>query len=120
MPERKDLKKTLVIICITYMTAAMLIMPSKTMAAAENGLVLCANAVIPSVFPFIFCANMFISLGAAGLAGRYLSKIMRPLFNIPGSGAVAAAPRHYTAAGSVQRARRKECLRFAIIRVRCL
>lgn len=90
MPERKDLKKTLVIICITYMTAAMLIMPSKTMAAAENALVLCANAVIPSVFPFIFCANMFISLGAAGLAGRYLSKIMRPLFNIPGSGAVAA------------------------------
>lgn len=84
-----DIKKALMIAIITYLTAAMIISPHTSVAAAQNALKLCGSTVIPSVFPFIFCSNMFIALGAAGYARRYLSKIMLPLFGINGCGAAA-------------------------------
>ena len=86
MKKKPEIIKLLLIVCVTYMAAAMIILPSKTMGAAETALLLCGNAVIPSLFPFIFCANIFISLGAAELAGRYLSGAMRPLFGVSGAG----------------------------------
>lgn len=89
MKKKPEIIKLLLIVCVTYMAAAMIILPSKTMGAAETALLLCGNAVIPSLFPFIFCANIFISLGAAEFAGRYLSGAMRPLFGVSGAGAVA-------------------------------
>lgn len=84
-----DIKKALMIAVITYLTAAMIISPHTSVAAAQNALRLCGNTVIPSVFPFIFCSNMFIAFGAAAYARRYLSKIMLPLFGINGCGAAA-------------------------------
>ncbi len=89
MGKNREMIKILIIICATYMAAAMIILPSKTMGAAETALILCGKVVVPSLFPFIFCANIFISLGAASLAGRYLSGAMRPLFGVSGAGAVA-------------------------------
>lgn len=84
-----DIKKALMIAVITYLTAAMIISPHTSVAAAQNALRLCGSTVIPSIFPFIFCSNMFIALGAAGYARRYISKIMMPLFGINGCGAAA-------------------------------
>ncbi|MBD9009626.1 MAG: hypothetical protein EGR16_04735 [Clostridiales bacterium] len=57
MKKKSEIIKLLLIVCVTYMAAAMIILPSKTMGAAETALLLCGNAVIPSLFPFIFCAK---------------------------------------------------------------
>lgn len=85
----KTFKNICLLMCITYIAAAMIISPHSAVAAAKTALTLCANVVIPSLFPFIFCANMFIALGAAYYARRYLSKIMHPLFGVSGAGAAA-------------------------------
>lgn len=78
-------------VCITYMASIMVASPSACIAAAERALGICANIVIPSLFPFIFCGNMFIALGAARIMERFLSKIMRPAFGVSGAGALAFA-----------------------------
>ena len=74
---------------VLYIAAAMIISPTKSMEGAFNALKLCAETVIPSLFPFIFCGNMFIALGAARILSKYLSNIMHPLFGVSGSGALA-------------------------------
>lgn len=74
---------------VLYIAAAMIISPTKSIEGAFNALKLCAETVIPSLFPFIFCGNMFIALGAARILSKYLSVIMYPLFGVSGAGALA-------------------------------
>lgn len=81
--------KTTMLICACYMSAAMLINPTACIEAAGDALNLCAQVVIPSLFPFFVCSNLLIALGGARVLSRYLSKWMRPLFGISGSGALA-------------------------------
>lgn len=81
--------KTLLLVCIIYLASAMVIAPVGCISAAREAITLCANVVIPSLFPFFICSRLFISLGAAKPASRYLSKIMRPVFGVPGGGAIA-------------------------------
>ena len=81
--------KTTILICVCYLSAAMVIAPTACIQAASNALNLCAEVVIPTLFPFFICSNLLISLGAARLMSRYLSKVMHPLFGISGGGALA-------------------------------
>lgn len=81
--------KTTILICACYLSTAMVIAPTACMQAANNALTLCAEVVIPTLFPFFVCSNLLISLGAARLMSRYLSKVMYPLFGISGGGALA-------------------------------
>lgn len=77
------------LICIIYLSSAMIISPTRAINAALRALHLCADTVIPSLFPFIFCGNMFIALGAARIMSRSLSRLMKPLFGVSGAGALA-------------------------------
>ena len=81
--------KTAIMVCVCYLGAAMVIAPTSCIAAASGALRLCAEVVIPSLFPFFVCSNLLIGLGVARTLSRYLSKLMRPLFGIPGGGALA-------------------------------
>ncbi len=81
--------KTVMIILVIYMAASMIISPVACITAGENALKLCADTVIPSLFPFIFCGNMLIALGIARILSRFLSKFMKPLFGVSGAGALA-------------------------------
>lgn len=85
----KTFKNICVLMCATYIAAATIVSPHTAVGAAKSALALCSGVVIPSLFPFIFCANIFIALGAAYYARKYLSKIMYPLFKISGAGAAA-------------------------------
>ena len=81
--------KTIILICVIYLASVMIIAPVECVTAAQSAVKLCLEVVIPSLFPFFICSNLFISLGAAKLLGKYLSGIMRPLFGVSGSGALA-------------------------------
>lgn len=61
------------------------------MSAAREGLQLCYNVIIPSLFPFFVLSALVVDLGLAGYIGRALEGIMRPLFNVPGACASAFA-----------------------------
>lgn len=85
----RNFLKSLFLCCAIYLAAAMIISPVECIAAARSAVMMCADTVIPSLFPFFVCSKLFVSLGAAGVLTKYLSKIMRPVFGVPGCGALA-------------------------------
>ena len=62
--------------------------PAEALSAAQNALVLCGKTVIPSLFPFLVCSNLLISLGGGAILSRFARGLMYPLFKINGSGAL--------------------------------
>lgn len=72
-------------------TLALLLFPQESMQAARDGLTLCYNVIIPSLFPFFVLSSLVVELGLAGYLGRLLEGVMRPLFNVNGSCATAFA-----------------------------
>lgn len=65
--------------------------PQTAAQGAREGLALCAEVVIPALFPFLALSSMAVSLGAAGLLGRLLRPLVRPLFRMGEGGASALA-----------------------------
>ena len=54
--------------------------PEESVAAAREGISLCVDVLIPSLFPFFVLSSLLISTGLAGLCARPLESFMRPLF----------------------------------------
>lgn len=52
---------------------------------------LCANVVVPSLFPFFVLASLVVELGLSRCLGRLLHPIMAPLFRVNGACAAALA-----------------------------
>lgn len=63
---------------------ALMVWPQETIEAAREGLTLCYNVIIPSLFPFFVLSALLVNLGLASYLGRGLEKMMRPLFRVPG------------------------------------
>ena len=72
-------------------TLALMLYPKESMAAVRDGLQLCYNVIIPSLFPFFVLSALVVDLGLAGHLGRALEGVMRPLFRVPGACAPAFA-----------------------------
>lgn len=75
------------LICLALVTAvaALVIFPKESIAAASNGLTLCMNVIIPSLFPFFVISTLIVQLGIARYFGKILEPVMRPLFNVGGA-----------------------------------
>lgn len=84
----RDLFLGLGLLCATL---ALMFWPKEAMEAAREGLMLCYNVILPSLFPFFVLSALVVDLGLAGYIGRALEGIMRPLFNVPGACASAFA-----------------------------
>lgn len=69
--------------------AALLVYPQDSLQSARDGLSLCANVIIPSLFPFFVLSSLAVELGMAQQLGRLLEGVMRPLFRVDGVGACA-------------------------------
>lgn len=87
----KRLIKLIFLILTLYLTIQLVTNPKSCLEAAKNAVDLCLNTVIPSLFPFFVCSGLLSALGFAALCSRMLSPLMRPLFNLPGSGALTFA-----------------------------
>lgn len=59
----KKAANSLPLIFLVLMASALLIFPDATFSGAENGLRICARAIIPSLFPFFVVINLMCSLG---------------------------------------------------------
>lgn len=82
----RDLFLGLALLCATL---SLMLYPQDPMSAAREGLMLCYNVIIPSLFPFFVLSALVVDLGLAGYIGRALEGFMRPLFNVPGACASA-------------------------------
>ncbi len=70
-------------------TLGLLFFPQDSIAAAKDGLTLCYNVIIPSLFPFFVLSSLVVELGLAAYLGRALERVMEPLFRVSGSCASA-------------------------------
>lgn len=82
----RDLCLGLGLLCATL---ALMFWPQEAMEAAREGLRLCYNVILPSLFPFFVLSTLVVDLGLAGYIGRALEGLMRPLFRVPGACASA-------------------------------
>lgn len=69
----------------------MLLHPSSSLDAALRGLAVWWDVLFPSLFPFFVISEIMLGFGIVHLFGALLDPLMRPLFNIPGSGGFVAA-----------------------------
>ena len=70
---------------------ALLLFPQDAAQSARDALALCAQTVIPSLFPFFVLSSLLVSCGASALLSALLAPLMRPLFGLSGAGAAALA-----------------------------
>lgn len=70
---------------------ALLLESAESAQAARDALFLCAQTVIPSLFPFFVLSSLLISCGGSELLSFLFTPLMRPLFSLSGAGAAALA-----------------------------
>ncbi len=73
----------------SLMMLGLTLQPVAALNSAREGLALFLTVVLPSLLPFMVCAQLFIESGAASAAGKALNRLMRPLFACPGESAFA-------------------------------
>lgn len=76
---------------LLYAAGALLRWPQETAQAVREGLTLCGNVIIPSLFPFFVLSSLVVELGLSRYLGRLLEPIMHPLFRVGGACATALA-----------------------------
>ncbi|MDD4698950.1 MAG: nucleoside recognition domain-containing protein [Oscillospiraceae bacterium] len=76
-------------IFISAVTVALFAMPSVITEGAINGLIICADIIIPSLFPFTVLALFISKSGLAYYIGKIISPLSRILLRINGEAATA-------------------------------
>ncbi len=74
-----------------FIAASMVLFPEDAFAAAKEGLNLWFNVVFPALLPFFIAAELLIGVGVVHFMGVLLEPLMRPIFNVPGSGSFVMA-----------------------------
>ena len=87
-PQYRDLFLGFGLLCAT---AALLHWPQEGTEAVREGLKLCGNVILPSLFPFFVLSSLIVELGLSQYLGKLLEPAMRPLFRLNGSCACALA-----------------------------
>ena len=82
--------KKLILPCIFIIFSGCLIVFSRSnLSAAKNGLMLWANSIIPSLFPFFVATDLLSHTNFTYYLGKILNRFMKPIFNIRGEGSFA-------------------------------
>ena len=83
------MKRRILILPVLLFALALLRFPQEAAQAVREGLLLCFETVVPSLFPFFVVVSLLIQLGAAGALQRLFTPFMGPLFHLRG---LCAAP----------------------------
>lgn len=84
-----SIKRNILSIILILFTICLVIFSRSNLEAAKSGLLLWANNVVPSLFPFFIATELLRYTNIIRLLGRYFNKLMRPIFNVPGEGTFA-------------------------------
>ncbi len=79
-----------IIMCVFFIAIMtyMILFPEKAVFASKHSLLLCYEAILPSLFVFLICSSFLTKIGFANILEKPFSKIMSPLFGISGKGAL--------------------------------
>lgn len=89
--RKKQLRDSLLGLALILSTVALVAAPQESIDGAKDGLALCFNVIVPSLFPFFVLSSLVVDLGLAAYLGRAMEGLMRPLFRVSGSCAAAVA-----------------------------
>ena len=90
-PYRNILHFYLPGIIAVAVTIALVIYPKEAFESALNGLSIWWNIVFPALLPFFIFSQVLIGLGVVHFLGVLLEPVMRPVFNVPGTGSFVMA-----------------------------
>ncbi len=76
---------------LLWATLALVLWPEQSMEAMRDGLRLCGNVILPSLFPFFVLSSLVVELGMSRYLGKLLEPVMAPLFRVNGNCAAALA-----------------------------
>lgn len=85
------LKSYILMIIIVAIIISIIIFSNNSYTAAKEAFMLWVNNVIPSLLPFFICIDLLKHTPFIKIISKLLTPIMRPIFNVPGSGAFAVA-----------------------------
>lgn len=88
-------KKNILPILFVIFTVCLVAFSKQNLHATQEGLLLCANSVIPALFPFFIATELLSYTNIIPIIGKRLNKFMKPIFHVPGEGAYAFLMRHY-------------------------
>lgn len=84
-----SLKRNILPFMFCAFTLFLVLFSNSNLSATKSGLLLWANNVIPSLFPFFIATELLSYTNIVSKIEKFLSPIMRPVFNVPGCGAYA-------------------------------
>ena len=89
---RKETFITLIpALIVVFIAVSMILFPEPSFKAAERGLAIWWEVVLPALLPFFIAAELLMEIGIVHFVGVLMEPLMRPLFNVPGTGAFALA-----------------------------
>lgn len=68
---------------LAFALLLLIALPEAAAGAAQDGLALCARVVLPSLFPFFVCSQLFLQLGFAARLSRLLARPVSRLLRLP-------------------------------------
>lgn len=83
------LRKNVLTIIFSLFLIFLVLFSKTNLIAVKNGIVLWANNVVPSLFPFFVATELLNYTKLPYYLGKLTNKFMRPLFNVPGEGSYA-------------------------------
>lgn len=89
---RKDSLSALSLaLMVVVLAASMILYPEPSFSAAERGLKVWWDVVLPALLPFFIAAELLMRLGVVHFMAVLCQPIMRPIFNVPGAGSFTMA-----------------------------
>ena len=83
------IKKLILPLILVIFTGCLVIFSNTNLSAAKSGLVLWANSIVPSLFPFFVATELLSHTNFAYYLGKVLNRFMKPIFNVRGEGCFA-------------------------------
>ena len=84
-----NIKKYFFTIIFLLFTISLILFSDNNLLAAQDGIILWATKVLPSLFPFFVATELLYKTNFTHILGKFLNKFMKPVFNVPGESAIA-------------------------------
>ena len=65
--KEKQVRNALISLALVLATAGLVAAPDQAIAGAKDGLALCFNVIVPSLFPFLCCPPLWWSWECPGI-----------------------------------------------------
>ena len=83
------IKQLILPFVLIIFTICLVLFSKSNLIASKNGLILWANSVVPSLFPFFVATELLSHTNFTYYLGKILNRFMKPIFNVRGEGSFA-------------------------------